>query len=34
MIQILKKTLMAKRSVIQPNHVHITIAKIAFSLAY
>ena len=32
MIQILKKTLMAKRSVIQPSHVHIAIAKMDLSL--
>lgn len=33
MIQILKKTLMTKRSVIQPSHVHIAIAKMDLALA-
>jgi len=33
MMQILKKTLMAKRSVIQPSHVHIAIAKMDLALA-
>ena len=33
MIQILKKTLMMKRSVLQPSHVHFAIAKMDLSLA-
>jgi len=33
MMQILKKTLMTKRSVIQPSHVHIAIAKMDLALA-
>lgn len=33
MMQILKKTLMMKRSVIQPSHVHIAIAKMDLALA-
>lgn len=33
MMQILKKTLMTKRSVIQPSRVHIAIAKMDLALA-
>ena len=33
MMKMLKKTLMTKRSVIQPSHVHIAIAKMDLALA-